>query len=221
MPYQGPMPDVYGDANRYMTQFGKRYPTIASKMNPLYLQQSAENTFRRTGTTVPTDLALAQAQFETKFGNVTRGDSNPVKNPFNIGVYDDKTVYFPKTQQEGVKKYYDVMADDYLKTKTVDDLLRKFVNYRDDRYASNPAYEEKIGKQMGIIRDRMAPWSAKRDNSISSIQSKLNELGYSSGKVDGVRGKKTDAAIRKFQKENGLKVDGIVGPNTKAVLFGK
>jgi hypothetical protein len=37
--------------------------------------------------------------------------------------------------------------------------------------------------------------------------------------VDGKFGSLTDARTREFQKANGLKVDGIVGPNTRRVLF--
>ena len=36
--------------------------------------------------------------------------------------------------------------------------------------------------------------------------------------IDGDFGKDTDAAVRKFQKDKGLAVDGIVGDNTKAKL---
>ena len=32
-------------------------------------------------------------------------------------------------------------------------------------------------------------------------------------------GKKTDRAVRKYQKEKGLRIDGIVGPKTRGVLF--
>ena len=32
-------------------------------------------------------------------------------------------------------------------------------------------------------------------------------------------GQKTDRAVRKYQKENGLRIDGIVGPKTRGVLF--
>ncbi|KTQ84203.1 hypothetical protein NS226_21845 [Aureimonas ureilytica] len=51
------------------------------------------------------------------------------------------------------------------------------------------------------------------------IQERLNELGYDPGPIDGVRGRRTIAAIRQFQTDKGLMVDGIVGPATRGKLF--
>ena len=56
---------------------------------------------------------------------------------------------------------------------------------------------------------------------VKTLQKKLKKLGYYSGGIDGSFGPVTDAAVRKFQKANGLKVDGIVGPKTRAALAGK
>lgn len=50
------------------------------------------------------------------------------------------------------------------------------------------------------------------------LQEKLNTLGYSCGAADGIFGKNTEAALLKFQKENGLSVDGYAGPATFAKL---
>ena len=52
------------------------------------------------------------------------------------------------------------------------------------------------------------------------IQRRLRELGHNPGAVDGVWGPKTDAAVRAFQKNERLKVDGIVGNKTFRALFG-
>ncbi len=50
------------------------------------------------------------------------------------------------------------------------------------------------------------------------IQTKLKRWGYLSGQVDGIYGSETTEAVRYFQRENGLKVDGIVGPQTLKAL---
>ena len=50
------------------------------------------------------------------------------------------------------------------------------------------------------------------------IQKALVQAGYYKGAIDGVIGKRTKASIRSFQKDNGLSVDGRVGPKTWAKL---
>ena len=54
----------------------------------------------------------------------------------------------------------------------------------------------------------------KTGSDVRELQTKLNSLGYSVGKVDGTFGTKTVAAVKKFQQDNNLAVDGIVGKNT-------
>ena len=51
-------------------------------------------------------------------------------------------------------------------------------------------------------------------NTVKTIQQKLKNWGYYTGSVDGIFGSKTKEAVKYFQRKNGLKVDGIVGPNT-------
>jgi uncharacterized protein (TIGR02594 family) len=53
-----------------------------------------------------------------------------------------------------------------------------------------------------------------------AIQKRLHKLGYNPGPIDGVRGRLTINAIKLFQAQSGLVVDGIVGPATHAALFG-
>lgn len=47
------------------------------------------------------------------------------------------------------------------------------------------------------------------------------ELGFLSTQIDGKFGAMTDAAVRRFQQNNGLLVDGIVGGQTWSVLLGE
>lgn len=53
---------------------------------------------------------------------------------------------------------------------------------------------------------------------IKEIQTYLKNAGFYQGEIDGVKGRKTRAAIRKFQKANGLMADGVVGKKTWAAL---
>ncbi|MGG0308476.1 peptidoglycan-binding protein [Priestia megaterium] len=55
-------------------------------------------------------------------------------------------------------------------------------------------------------------------SAVKDLQEKLIKVGYELGKVDSEFGKLTDAAVRKFQKDNKLSVDGIAGAKTLAKL---
>jgi len=50
------------------------------------------------------------------------------------------------------------------------------------------------------------------------IQLALKRAGFDPGSIDGIMGKSTRRAVRQFQKNQGLKADGIVGPATTAKL---
>ena len=53
------------------------------------------------------------------------------------------------------------------------------------------------------------------------MQSILEKLGYDLGPcgVDGDFGRMTEKAVKAFQQDHGLKVDGICGPKTFAALL--
>lgn len=53
---------------------------------------------------------------------------------------------------------------------------------------------------------------------VRQIQEKLKRWGYYNGSVDGIYGSKTEAAVKKFQKANGLTADGIAGKKTLAAM---
>jgi peptidoglycan hydrolase-like protein with peptidoglycan-binding domain len=53
---------------------------------------------------------------------------------------------------------------------------------------------------------------------IKQVQQLLNYLGYDPGAVDGVDGRQTQAAVRRFQGAEGLTVDGIAGEQTQIRL---
>lgn len=53
---------------------------------------------------------------------------------------------------------------------------------------------------------------------VRTVQTKLKNWGYYTGSVDGIYGSKTVAAVKYFQRTNGLTADGIVGKATAAAL---
>ncbi|MPW27198.1 peptidase [Alkalibaculum sp. M08DMB] len=64
----------------------------------------------------------------------------------------------------------------------------------------------------GLIRHGM------RGEPVRELQYNLKTLGYSVGVVDGIFGNITRQSVIAFQRDNGLTVDGVVGPQTINVL---
>lgn len=52
----------------------------------------------------------------------------------------------------------------------------------------------------------------------AGTQRRLQLLGYYTGKVDGIMGKKSEVAILRFQADNNLRTDAEVGSNTRTAL---
>lgn len=80
--------------------------------------------------------------------------------------------------------------------------------------------------QAGLVSSIKAVFGRGRKNKkndIKALQQALMALGYSLPKygVDGKWGSETLRALKKFQKDNGLKADGIVGKNTKRAFAKK
>ena len=57
-----------------------------------------------------------------------------------------------------------------------------------------------------------------KGETVKKIQQKLKNWGYYTGAVDGIFGAKTTAAVKLFQKRNGLVADGIAGSGLTARL---
>jgi len=53
---------------------------------------------------------------------------------------------------------------------------------------------------------------------VTTLQTQLAALGYDPGKLDGIFGPKTKAAVLAFQSAMHLQVDGIAGPLTRQAL---
>ena len=55
----------------------------------------------------------------------------------------------------------------------------------------------------------------------ASVQTRLHGLGFDPGPIDGIRGRRTMRAVKRFQESRGLDADGIAGPATVLALFGE
>lgn len=57
-----------------------------------------------------------------------------------------------------------------------------------------------------------------RGDDVHELQSRLGRLGFDAGRVDGIFGPQTAAALTDFQRNAGLPADAICGPDTLAAL---
>lgn len=68
----------------------------------------------------------------------------------------------------------------------------------------------------------LSPWplihQGAKEHPVPTLQYLLRARGHTVV-VDGLFGPRTDAAVRAFQSEKGLAVDGIVGPHTWSALI--
>jgi len=58
-----------------------------------------------------------------------------------------------------------------------------------------------------------------RNEAVRVMQRKLGEIGINAGTPDGIFGRMTTRAVKRYQRVNKLTVDGIVGPATWAKLI--
>jgi murein DD-endopeptidase MepM/ murein hydrolase activator NlpD len=59
---------------------------------------------------------------------------------------------------------------------------------------------------------------ARGKASVAALQVTLRARGLYGATIDGIRGPRTTAAVRRFQRRAGLVADGIAGPRTRAAL---
>ncbi len=71
----------------------------------------------------------------------------------------------------------------------------------------------RIGDRLLMLRRPMI-----RGEDVAFLQSRLSSLGFDCGKVDGIFGRRTEAAVMEFQQNRSLAEDGKVGPEVVTEL---
>ena len=102
-------------------------------------------------------------------------------------------------------------ADGLAGTKTLELLYKKA-----DGTSSSSGSSSGSGTSSSLTRTLRRGYTG---DDVITVQQRLKELGYYTGSIDGVYGSGSIAAATAFQKNNGLKVDGLTGQSTYAALF--
>ena len=58
-----------------------------------------------------------------------------------------------------------------------------------------------------------------RGDDVAALQSRLTEMGFDCGRVDGIYGLRSESAVKEFQRSVGISIDGKCGPATIIALL--
>jgi hypothetical protein len=123
------------------------------------LADGARKAHAKTGIIHPPELALAQLVWEGGIGNSDPNSRpNKTNNPFNLGNDDMGNDRHFETPKKGVDLYFMVMAKDYLRVRTPEQLMQKggFVNFEGLRYASATNYEKELKATARSIKRKIS-----------------------------------------------------------------
>ena len=80
-----------------------------------------------------------------------------------------------------------------------------------------PETWKRLGEAVWSLGDRVLNYQVGNlihGDDVAQLQQRLTQLGFSPGNVDGIFGKRTERAVREFQRAIGVVDDGIVGVHT-------
>lgn len=204
--------------------------------SPIIAQATVES-FK--GTTLSQLAKLYNNYFGMKAGSSWKGKAVNLatKEEINgslVGIKSYFRVY--DSMVEGVRGYFDfINTKRYENLKTATTPRQYLELIKADGYATSSSYVQTNLNRIELygltkydpgqqITGNPYPTpttnlkSGSRGDSVKWLQYALKRLGFSLS-VDGIFGPKTDEAVRAFQAERGLVVDGIVGKLTRAELI--
>ena len=168
----------YDTATEYIRELQTSYQGVKSDLVDLtqhYIDSVAPNSGLRALILVencekygiPITFTLAQGEVESHFG--TTGLAFRTNSVWNVGAFDSYSYseiqHKFNNPNDSVIPYLDLLVNNYLPSKTVEDLLENFVDINDNRYASDPHYETKLSTKIKYIKEHYP---------IDELQERLN-----------------------------------------------
>ncbi len=101
--------------------------------------------------------------------------------------------------------------------------LRAVLAYQSDGGLSvdgviGAASERKLGLTLSTSVRSGGINKGKTSANVTAVQQRLKNLGYYTGAVDGLWGRRTMCAVMSFQSDHGIAVDGVVGSGTEKAM---
>ena len=169
---------LYDTAEEYMRELHMSYQGVKSDLVDMiqhYIDSVAPNSGLRALILVekceeyriPVTFTLAQGEIESHFG--TKGLAFRTNSVWNVGAYDGHSLmdisHTYANPNDSVIPYLELLANNYLQGKTVEDLLESYVDINGNRYASDKYYESKLKSTLEYIQGHYT---------IDELQSRLN-----------------------------------------------
>ncbi len=100
------------------------------------------------------------------------------------------------------------------------DVLEERMDMVEVRHSETASVKEDSSYPAEIIIAEAPPAPRRCPDSLTKkdIQRALRKAGYYTGSIDGIFGLLTERAVKDFQRDHGLQVDGVVGPITRRAL---
>lgn len=168
----------YDTATEYIRELQISYQGVKSDLVDLtqhYIDSVAPNSGLRALVLVENcekygisiTFTLAQGEIESHFG--TRGLAFRTNSVWNVGAYDghnfNNISHRYSNPNESIVPYLELIINNYLPNKTVEDLFESFVDINGNRYASDKHYETKLSDKYKYITDNYR---------IDELQERLN-----------------------------------------------
>lgn len=155
--------------------------------------------------------------------NILYGDVGVTISENNTPVKEEKIVFSgDKTIKEiqeflNLTYHYTVKIDGYYGKETKKALVKALQHELNVQFNRNLAEDGIFGNN--TYNACIVVKQGAKGNITYLIQSMLYCKGYDTNGVDGIFGRGTTSAVRRFQANIGLAVDGVVGKNTFNALF--